>query len=154
MIFEDVQHALSWYVSRADESYSPLGAICIGLDAGVDISTENDGFDDVDTMCDIENILISCITKLERRVIIYHTIFGFADSMIDGKRVKGSFAKFKHKITPLSRIEDKVIREKDKFNSRSFFINFVNSIERTIELKLIEAGYIVFNTYPDDFFED
>ena len=154
MIFNDVKHALNWYVVRSDKSYSPLGAISIGLDAGVDISKSNDGFDDVDTLCDIERIINTKITKLERRVILYHMVFGLSDAIIDGRRVKGSYSKFKYKITPIARIGEKVVREKDKLNSRSFFLNFINSIERTIESELIDAGYISYDSSLDDFFDE
>ena len=154
MIFNSAKQALNRFIVRSDENYSSLGAICIGLDAGVDISTSNDGYDDVDTLCDIEKILNDCITRLEKRIIIYHTSYGMTDSMINGRRIKGSYSKFKHKITPINRVNDKVVREQDKLNSKSFFSNYLLSIERTIENALIDAGYISYDHSLDDFFEE
>ena len=154
MIFNGARQALNWYVMRSDQHYSPLGAICIGLDAGIDISTSNDGYDDVDALCDIDKILNDCITKLEKRIIIYHTSYGMTDSMVNGRRVKGSYSKFKHKITPHYRVGDKFVREKDKLNSKSFFLNYLLSIERIIENALIDAGYISYDHSLDNFFEE
>ncbi|NCD11282.1 MAG: hypothetical protein EOL93_01915 [Epsilonproteobacteria bacterium] len=151
MIFEDVKSVISWYVSFTDEHHSSLGAVAINDDAGIDISIGNDFYDDVDTMCDIEKIISTTITKFEKTVLFYHAMFGFLDTTLpDGTIVKGSFKKFRNRISPLSKNEYRK-SSKIKIKGEKFFRYFIRSAENALEKALIKEGYIIAN---NDYLEE
>ncbi len=142
MIFENVRELLKWYINRSDPSYSPLGAMHISEDSGIDISITNDGFDDTDALFDIEKIINKTITKLEKTVLLYHIAIGVSDiELPDGEIMLGSYNKFRSKVSPTFRKNGKVVRSKLK--SQSYFMNFIRTAERTLEQELINAEYII-----------
>ncbi len=151
MIFEDVKSVISWYVSFTDEHHSSLGAVAINDDAGIDISIGNDFYDDVDTMCDIEKIINTTITKFEKTVLFYHAMFEFSDTTLpDGTTIKGSFKRFRNKVSPISKNKDKK-KSKIKVKSERFFWYFIKSAENALEKALIKEGYIITN---NDYLEE
>lgn len=142
MIFESVREVLKWYINRSDPQYSPLGAMHISDDSGVDISITNDGFDDVDTLFDIEKIIAKTISQLEKTVLFYHITVGLKDiEMPDGEIVQGSYNRFKNKIIPVHRKNGKIISP--SLRSQARFLNFIKITERTLEQELIKAEYII-----------
>lgn len=128
MEFDNVKKALNWYITRLDEDYSKLKALHIGLDCGIDISTNSDGFDDIDTFCDIDKTIKKSLSNFEINLIITHTKYGKDDILINGETVKGGCSFFRRKIK--------------KETTEQWYYKFIDSIMKHIEKELKKIGYI------------
>ena len=144
MVFEDVKSALSWYVTALYHGNAKIGAVSISETSGIDFSITNDGYDNVDTFCDIEKIIHKTLTKKEIKVIIHNSLYGLDDvNLPNGQKIKGSFRTCSYSIFRLFR-KGKPTKISES-TRKKYFRSYIKSAEKVLEKKMVEEGYIISN---------